>query len=267
MTDRRRKRFTPVVILGICLLVFSGCPSSSPGEGELVCEPGALSCEGNEVVRCNNEGTGLLFHHECARGEICSSGVCDFPGEHEDTESDTDGLESTDELEEEDNLEMWEAEVETAIGEDEAEDANDRDSTEETSFDPDPIEQEEILEPEPEPFTCAPDEFEPNPDETQAALLSPPVSDRDLTLCDGEDDWYRFPMNQGDSVHAVLRFSHERSDIDMHLYRMDDYGQLLRLEGAGSIDDDEELVFNEVGVAGDYFLKVYSIDGRNTRWS
>ncbi len=52
-----------------------------PNAGCVVCPPDGLYCDGNEVLRCNKDGTGGTHVETCDADSVCSGGQCKTPCE------------------------------------------------------------------------------------------------------------------------------------------------------------------------------------------
>lgn len=68
------------------------------------------------------------------------------------------------------------------------------------------------------------DVLEPN-DDSGAAVDAPAGTTEGLTLCDGDEDWFRIVVPEGTIVRAGIAFSHASGDIDLVVY--DGEGRLL----------------------------------------
>ncbi len=75
-----------------------------------------------------------------------------------------------------------------------------------------------------------------------------------LTVCDGDEDWYRVVTQAGDGVRVAIRFEDARGGLDLELY---DEQRLLN--GGHSVSDDETLEYN-VDDAGPKYIRVQGAD-------
>ncbi len=104
---------------------------------------------------------------------------------------------------------------------------------------------------------CPPDAFGgENTGREDAARIEAGIYEG-LTVCDGEEDWFRFEAGADDGVRVALRFVHEPDSgqlFDLEL--RDDDGVLHE---SRSDTDDEALAYN-LDAAGDYFLRVFNAD-------
>ncbi len=108
------------------------------------------------------------------------------------------------------------------------------------------------------PFECLPDPLEGeggNEDYTAAVLL--PLEDAawdDLTICEGDEDWFRLELPAGTALLIQARFLHSQGDIDLVL--LDEEG--FRLDASTSSTDDEFLF---IQAQEEDFLLYLQIDG------
>ena len=54
-------------------------PVCHPEEGCLACNPGVFSCDGNDIVVCDDEGAGTVFVETCPGETPCVGGICQDP--------------------------------------------------------------------------------------------------------------------------------------------------------------------------------------------
>ncbi len=113
------------------------------------------------------------------------------------------------------------------------------------------------------------DEDAPNDDAGSAVAVADWNNDaaaqlRDLSICHGDEDWYRIQVAQGDGLEVDLFFSHEAGDLDVELLRATDDGP-DRVARATSISDDETVFLRTVPEDGVYLVRVYGYrNARNT---
>lgn len=104
-------------------------------------------------------------------------------------------------------------------------------------------------------FHCRPDAAEPNDNPETAAPL-----ELDQTVvggaCDGDDDWYRLDVNQGDRLRILLQFHAVDGDLDLGLRSTDRTTLITSSEDIGS----QEEIIHRFPVTGTFYLRVYSID-------
>jgi len=87
--------------------------------------------------------------------------------------------------------------------------------------------------------TCPDDVFEPNNSLDAAPTLGLQTA-TDLTLCPGDEDWYRIEVDANDAIIITLEFSHQYGDIDAQLLTGD--GQTVLASG-NSISSGESLIW------------------------
>ncbi|MAO84371.1 MAG: hypothetical protein CMH50_10900 [Myxococcales bacterium] len=104
-------------------------------------------------------------------------------------------------------------------------------------------------------FHCRPDPAEPNNNPETAAPLP---FDQSFVggACDGDDDWFRLDVNQGDRVRLLLQFHAVDGDLDLGLRSTDRTTLITSSEDVGS----QEEIIHRFPVTGTYYLRVYSID-------
>lgn len=99
---------------------------------------------------------------------------------------------------------------------------------------------------------CGEDRFEPNDSEAAARLLSPPVSEPQLSLCPGNDDFYAVQLTAGQTVQITARFLDDEGDIDLRLIRPSG----STAESASSTSDDETIQHTATET-GRYLVRVF----------
>ena len=99
--------------------------------------------------------------------------------------------------------------------------------------------------------SCPSDRLENN-DSIDDAEPLPPELYTGLFVCEDDEDWYRLPLNAGDTITVTVTFPHAEGDIDLRL--LDSIG--VPLATRASDTDDEELEYT-VEEDGTYFIRVY----------
>lgn len=104
---------------------------------------------------------------------------------------------------------------------------------------------------------CETDELEldNNSPATPTLIAIPPTPRNfcDLSMCDANVDWYRIPLERGDTVRVVVTFENERGNLDLTLFAAD---RATKLDESLSDGDREEVIAFVVPEPGDYLLKV-----------
>ncbi|MEE2788312.1 MAG: hypothetical protein VX589_13295 [Myxococcota bacterium] len=91
-----------------------------------------------------------------------------------------------------------------------------------------------------EPVQCENDELEANNSADMATVIDANFSETDLTICEGDDDWYRFELGAFSSIEIFVNFAHAAGDIDLLIYEEAFPGAPLRRVGDGlSVTDNE----------------------------
>jgi hypothetical protein len=106
---------------------------------------------------------------------------------------------------------------------------------------------------------CSEDEHEPNNDPSEAARIASGTYD-DLTLCVGDEDWYRFDLERGQLVRLAIEFTHALSDLGLALYRLNADGTITYRAGADTLTDDEYINYRTFE-DGTYVARVYQSRG------
>src|SRR5690349_4818527 len=65
-----------VAIAGLVLLAAACSGSSKAQDGADVCSPSTRRCEGQDVVRCNGDGSAEAVVETCEAPQACSDGQC-----------------------------------------------------------------------------------------------------------------------------------------------------------------------------------------------
>ncbi len=73
-----------------------------------------------------------------------------------------------------------------------------------------------------------------------------------LTLCSGDQDWFRFDAHYQDELTIDLLFTHQNGDLDLYLYDPDGY--LLAMSTGTS--DDEQITSASLALTGIYYILV-----------
>mgnify|MGYP002632018335 CR=1 FL=1 len=109
------------------------------------------------------------------------------------------------------------------------------------------------------PDDCEPDALEPNDNQGDATQRNRNSTSRDLTICAGEDDWFRVRILGNGIERYFIQFDHDDGNLDMILY--DDDGAVAR---AATNNDNESINFrNPSGQARDYYLRVFQTGTTN----
>jgi len=100
---------------------------------------------------------------------------------------------------------------------------------------------------------CGPDAYDPNDDEYNAATVTLPMSETELTLCDPTDeDWFELPgLVITDVIEADMVYDPAAGDVDMFLW--DPTGTMIASSTATS---GVESIFQYVATGGDWLLQV-----------
>jgi len=107
---------------------------------------------------------------------------------------------------------------------------------------------------------CTSDMFEPNgsPFELEGVSLSAyelsPGSYEALYACQGDDDWYRVRVEEGEALSASISFNRLEGDLDLALYAPD--GTSL-IDQSRTLQGTESVELFRASEAGDYLLRVY----------
>jgi hypothetical protein len=103
---------------------------------------------------------------------------------------------------------------------------------------------------------CDPDSLEPNETSTTAELIGEGTFE-DLSLCAGDEDFFRLEVPAGTFLSAVLTHAASVGDLDLYL---------LESDGESTIDaaltsSDEEKVEANISAGGTHYLKVVGFQG------
>ena len=103
--------------------------------------------------------------------------------------------------------------------------------------------------------TPADDETEPN-DGIENATATEPGNYTDLTVTEGDLDYYAVDLEAGDAMSASIDFSNDRGDLDFAL--LSPNGSVLLVND--SVSDNERLSY-VASESGTYYLVVFGFDG------
>jgi len=103
--------------------------------------------------------------------------------------------------------------------------------------------------------TCRDDALEENDTAATAATLSP--GQVAAQICGGDDDYYGFSLNVGDTVSAQITFTAANGDLDLQL--LDPSGQVV--DSSTTASGNSEAVDHVAVVAGRFVLRVYGYRG------
>lgn len=82
---------------------------------------------------------------------------------------------------------------------------------------------------------CPEDEFEPNDTVVDADAVGPGAYS-DLTVCAGDEDWYRFELDAGERLDVAIGFQSQYGDLDLELWDATGTTQLGSAGGEGSTE-------------------------------
>jgi cysteine-rich repeat protein len=99
--------------------------------------------------------------------------------------------------------------------------------------------------------SCPTDRLENNDSMDDAEPLPPELYTR-LTVCEDDEDWYRLPLTEGDTITVSVTFPHSEGDIDLRLINPDG----IALRTSASSTDDEQVEYT-VDATGTYYIRVY----------
>lgn len=107
---------------------------------------------------------------------------------------------------------------------------------------------------------CTSDLFEPNgsPYEddgvSQSAYEITPGNYENLYSCEGDDDWYRVRVEEGEALNASITFNRFEGDLDLVLYAPDG---VTIIDESLTLQNSETVDLFRASEAGDYLLRVY----------
>lgn len=104
------------------------------------------------------------------------------------------------------------------------------------------------------------DRFEPNDALGDATPVSPGTY-TDLTIVDGESDFYAVDVGAGQELHAAISFEHRTGDLDLDVHGPDG----TELAYSDSVTDNESARIVADG-AGTYYVEVYGFEGDSGRY-
>ncbi len=105
-------------------------------------------------------------------------------------------------------------------------------------------------------WSCTPDAFEPNEEQSSAADIEPGDDLSDLRLCPDDDDWFAITLVAGDTLSAAIDFDGEAANLNLYLF--DDQGSLLDVSASSSATREE--VGWTTAVAAEVALRVATSD-------
>jgi len=100
--------------------------------------------------------------------------------------------------------------------------------------------------------SCVDDAYEPN--ETRDA--APTISGgnfNELSLCEGDSDWYAFSLSSGDSVKIDIYFHHSTGDLNLYLH-----SSASQLAASESATDDEHISYTATA-DGTYYIQISAV--------
>ncbi|MDI7269203.1 MAG: PPC domain-containing protein, partial [Myxococcota bacterium] len=100
---------------------------------------------------------------------------------------------------------------------------------------------------------CADDAMEPNSSAPAAAVVTMPFELTNLTICYGDEDWFAFDAELGQTLTVLARFTHSAGDLQMDIYGSDGLTLLAR---AASATDSESLIFVPT-FSGRYYIRIW----------
>lgn len=103
----------------------------------------------------------------------------------------------------------------------------------------------------PPPPMCNADRYEPNDSAAAPASYSPSLQSG-LSLCMGNEDFYRLQLQAGDRITVDLRFSDAEGDVDLSL--LNQSGAIMA--SSASTDDDERVTYT-VLAPGNYVIRAW----------
>lgn len=99
--------------------------------------------------------------------------------------------------------------------------------------------------------SCVPDMNEPNDGVEEATLA--PESNQELSICEGGDqDYFKFELDAGNTVQVTISFSHAEADLDLKLVRNE---QVVAISQTAA---DQETISFTASSEGVYHLIVYA---------
>ncbi|MFT7579869.1 MAG: hypothetical protein ACI9MR_001536 [Myxococcota bacterium] len=101
---------------------------------------------------------------------------------------------------------------------------------------------------------CVEDGFEPNNAYAEAQVIAA-GGYGDMTLCVGEDDWYRVDVDNGQLFDATLGFTHDDNDLGLWLYKRNSDGTLPPRGASDTLSDEEAVSYRPLD-GGTYVFRV-----------
>lgn len=102
---------------------------------------------------------------------------------------------------------------------------------------------------------CEPDDLEPNAGSGSAKPLTLNTEVTDLSICEGDFDWFSFGVNGTRTVAVSFNFA--EGDLDLEIYSQASGSYVT---GSYSDDDDEQVVLSGLP-SGTYWARVYGYQG------
>ena len=104
---------------------------------------------------------------------------------------------------------------------------------------------------------CPSDSYEENDSSDSAAAVFFDQTETDLTICEGEEDWFAFTLQEGHGYYFRVDFENATGDVDIRLYAASNMNNSVGLSNGWYWDFEFiEYVVPE-GQGGEYFLEVY----------
>jgi PGF-CTERM protein len=107
-----------------------------------------------------------------------------------------------------------------------------------------------------------PDQFEPN-DNFGAATEIAASEYTDLTIQDGENDYFAVEMSQGQTLTAEIGFNNSQGDLDMGAYGP---GETERDDSVSAFSDSESVSLT-ANQSGTHYVEVYGFVGESAEYS
>ncbi|MCH7578886.1 MAG: pre-peptidase C-terminal domain-containing protein [Chloroflexi bacterium] len=102
------------------------------------------------------------------------------------------------------------------------------------------------------PTPCADDGLEDDDTPAAATTIGLPFNNTSLIVCEFDDDWFAFALNEGQQIRVDATFVHSPDDdVDMFLYGPDGAQVALAIGGA-----DNEVILHTAQDGGTYTLRV-----------
>jgi hypothetical protein len=114
----------------------------------------------------------------------------------------------------------------------------------------------------PEAGECKPDSLESNDSPAEAELIGE-GSFQDLTICAGDEDWFRLEVPAGTLLSATATHAAQEGDLDLYLYGSDGTTPLDSAETSSK----EETVEANILSGGTHYLKVAGFQGASNSYN